>query len=127
MANTATPDTALRINYGMMKYNPNIIPVRINYDTSGADLTIYTPDSNKMVLLAGLQYAKNAAHTLTFKSGSTVLVTFDLAGGGFTQNVGEGLMLIGNVGEALVLSSNAALGSCIAYVYHTNEFQLDTD
>ena len=127
MANTATAQTALRVNYGMMKANTNVIPVFFNYDTTGADLTLFTPDSDKMVLLAGLQYAKNSAHTLTFKTASTTIVTYDLAGGGFTQNIGDGIMLASAVGEAFKINSNAAIGAGVAYIYHTSELQIETE
>lgn len=73
MANSATAQEAIDGPDG------KIYPVTIVLDTTGADLTVFTPDAGNYGIMIGLMYVNALAHKLTMKSGSTTLWVAELA------------------------------------------------
>lgn len=73
MGNTAAAQTAIQGPEG------KIYPVIITLDTTGADLTVFTPDTGKYAEMIGLMYVNALAHKLTCKSNTTTLWVTELA------------------------------------------------
>lgn len=104
-------------------YTKGIVPIEVAY-TSG-DETIYTPDSDGYVAVVGLQYVEGDAHNLTFKSGSTTLVTFQqAANGGISHPIGDGILVSTYAGEALKISCTEALSPFVIYVQEYTNLKL---
>jgi len=121
MANTATAQTALPVTVG--GHGP-VIPVVVTMDTTGSDLTVYTPDSDKVLALVGITFAEGSANSLTIKSGSTTLVTLELTTfQGLSHKVGGGAILFTAKGEALKFNvGTAAVSTMIVYVVQAERF-----
>lgn len=116
MANTKTQLNRIPIIYPGST-DVFVYPVVITFDTTGADLSIFSPDDNKHCALVGLQYSAASAHTLTIKSGSTTLLTYQFPdNAGFSHPIGDPILMT-NEGEDLVFNvGTAAVPSMLAYV-----------
>lgn len=98
---------------------------RVNIDTTGADLTIRTPDSDKAIFLVGMVLSEASATNLTFKNGSTTMVIPELTTyQGILERVqfgGDntfGFILGTSLGSALVVQSSVAIttNNCLIHV-----------
>ena len=120
MANTATVQTALPI---LVKgVGVNAIPYVIAIDTTGADLTIKTPGGGGMVVVVGLMFSEGTAGNLIFKTGSTTLVTLELAANqGLFLPLGNQVYMATQPGEALKIQSSMAITSMLMYVAETSK------
>lgn len=79
MANVATAQTPLQVGFKHSGMGGFIVPVICSFDTVDSDLTIYTPtDADAYLALVGLQYAEASAHSLTIKSDTTTLITYEM-------------------------------------------------
>lgn len=98
----------------------------VTYDTSGADLTIATPDSGYFLAIVGMQYSDDTAHNITFKSGSTSLVTlYKAANSGVDFPLSNRVFVNTKVDEALKINCSIALdGGMIIYVAQAKEINL---
>jgi hypothetical protein len=120
MANVATTLTAIpmAMSTGLQGFS-KITPVVCTFDTTGADLTIFTPElSTNYAAIVGLVYEEASAHSLTVKSGSTTYVTLERTTfDGAALSVGtSGFIIIGGRGEALKLNCGTApISSLLAY------------
>lgn len=127
MANVATAGSPLPIGFKHSGMGSFVVPVICTFDTTASDLTIYTPsDADAFCALVGLQYAETSAHSLTVKSGSTTLVTYEMpASSGRDCPIGNGLTLSSLVkGEALKLScGTAVISTLLAYVLEYKQIQ----
>lgn len=120
MANVATAlsPVPMAMSTGRMGFS-QITPVVCTFDTTGSDLTIFTPAlTTNYGAIIGMVYEEASAHTLTIKSGSTTLVTFERTTfDGMYLPVGQnGFLALGNKGEALKLNcGTAAVSSMLVY------------
>lgn len=128
MANVATAQSPLPIEYGHNGAgNSFIIPVIVTMDTTGADLTIYTPAATNFAAIVGIKYSEASAHSLIFKSGSTTLVTLEQAANTVVNHgVGQGIYLAGLAkGDALKINAGtAAVSSILFYVMEFNQLTI---
>ncbi|MBX2861172.1 MAG: hypothetical protein KTR14_08050 [Vampirovibrio sp.] len=108
-ANTATEQTARRINFsgeGPVRY------VMASLDTVDTDLTVYDPPSKRMACVVGIRMSNSSPVNLTLKSGSDTMVTLELAsnqglwGGGNTP-------LCTAPGEDLIIQASAPVNSVL--------------
>lgn len=120
MANVATSLTAIpmAMSTGRQGFS-QVTPVVCTFDTTGSDLTIFTPAlTTNYGAIIGLVYQEASAHTLTIKSGATTYVTFERTTfDGMYEPVGQGgFLIIGGKGEALKLNcGTAAISTLLAY------------
>lgn len=120
MANVATTLTAIPMAMSSGKQGfSQITPVIVTMDTTGADLTVFTPSlTTNYPAIISLTYQESSAHTLKFTSGTTVYVTLERsAGDGAGLPVGTGgFVLIGQKGEALKIQCGTnAISSMLLY------------
>ena len=120
MANTATTLTAIpmAMSSGRMGFS-KVTPVVCTFDTTGADLTVFTPTlSTNYAAIIGMIYEEASAHTLILKSGTTTYVTLERTsydGVGLPLGTG-GFFIIGAIGEALKIQcGTAAVSSMLLY------------
>lgn len=73
MANTSTQGTPIALTLGDPFGGSKAIPIRVNYDTPLADLTLYAPDKQSRAYVVGLTEVTEADHVLTLKSGSATI------------------------------------------------------
>lgn len=119
MANTATARSAvpvaLKEGYGYAK----VTPVVCTFDTTGSDLTVFTPTvSTNYAAIVGLVYQEASAHSLTITAGSTVLVTLEVpaSGGLVKSSLCDGPLIVGGQGEALKIQcGTAAVSTMLVY------------
>ena len=126
MANTATSQSVVPIGYSHGGSGIGATPVTVVIDTTGADLTVFTPSSDKYWAILGISYVETDAHNLTIKSGSTTLVTYEMAANsGLVHPMGNGILLTGVArGDALVIQSSVAISSMVFYVQQFKELPL---
>lgn len=120
MANTATVQPALPIQ--TRGVGVDIIPYVVSIDTVDTDLTIKTPSyTTGMVVVVGMMFSEANAQTVTFKSGTTTQVAFELAPyQGLYLPLGDQVYLATQPGEALKIRSSAAFTSALIYVAETS-------
>lgn len=127
MVNVATAQTSLPIGFKHSGMGSFVVPVICTFDTIDSDLTIYTPsDADAYAALVGLQYAEASAHSLTVKSGTTTLVTYEMpASSGRDCPIENGLILSALAkNEALKLRcGTAVISTLIAYVLEYKQIQ----
>lgn len=122
-ANVATAQAALPGRVGV--YSGPIIPYVVTLDTTASDVTVRTPDSDKMVCLVGANWAEASAANVTWKSGSTTLVTWELpANASVGQELGNGAVLCSGVGQALKFQVSVVISTMLLYVIETANFDL---
>lgn len=89
--------------------------IKVAIDTTGADLTIRTPDTGYGVALVGIFGVDSTASNIIFKSGSTTLVSPEFtANQGLQQGVGR-IMLATNTDEALVMQFSGAVDDLLVF------------
>lgn len=95
------------------------IPIVVNYDTPNTDLTIYQ-ESGKSVYLVGINLTSDTACDVTFKSGSTTLITYEFpAFGGRVETFNAdnpAIVMNTETSEPLVINSTGALPEFTVYV-----------
>src|SRR5690349_5662410 len=97
-ANTATAQTALPIRVGGAGY---VVPYKVTFDTTASDLTVVTPGSGKMACIVGMTFSEASASNVTFTSGSTSLLTLELAANsGVYDKISNGAFFCTQPGEA---------------------------
>ncbi len=119
MANVATARTAvpvaLKEGFGYAK----VTPVICSFDTTGSDLTVFTPTvSTNYAAIVGMVYQEASAHSLTITAGSTALVTLEVpaSGGLVKSSLCDGPLIVGGQGEALKIQcGTAAVSSMLLY------------
>ena len=123
MANSATAKTALPIDIWGASL---VTPVEVVLDTTGSDLTIYTPATGKMCAIVGINYAEADAHTLTFTSGTDPEFKFELgANSGISQGIGQEMLYVTQPGSVLKVQTSVAItGPIIFYIIEASRFQL---
>lgn len=94
-----------------------IIPVTGDLG-AGADTTVFTPvNPNNFVALVGITFAKTlTAYTFAFKSNGTLLTLDMPANSGLTSALGNGVYIVGQKGQPLVVNCSIALASVLFYV-----------
>lgn len=119
MANTSTLFQRVPVAFSSMGYS-EVFQYVVAFDTTGADLIVHSPPSDKMAALVGIYYAEADAHDLLIKSESTTLITLQMpASSGQVKGIGpgDGPLVITKPGEDLVLRCNTAnVTSMICYV-----------
>ena len=120
MANTATQLNPLNMQNGLSRA---ITPIVVSFDTINSDLTIYTPDkAQKMVAVVGMAASNTTASNLTVKSGSTTLVTLQLAANqGIYHPIGKPIFVT-QPGQALVMQVSAQPFTALIYVVQGDNF-----
>jgi hypothetical protein len=123
MPNSATALTRCPIGLAKSGAGIFVVPTLVIIDTTGADLTVFTPSSGKRWALVGWQYTEGSAHNLTVKSGSTELVTYEFAANqGRNDKIGEGIILSGLAeNDALVIQSSVAISKMLMYLTEYKE------
>lgn len=122
MANSATAKTPLPISvWGVT----SVTPVEVVLDTTGSDLTIFTPATGNMAAIVGVNYGETTAHTLTFTSGSDAEVVFEFgANSGISQGIGRELFYVGQPGNAIKIQTSVAItGAMLFYVIESDRFK----
>lgn len=113
-ANSATVQTALPIRVNGL--GP-VYPYVVAFDTTSSDLTIRTPSSGNMVCIVGMQMSETNAANLIFTSGSTQLLTLELAANqGVYDPIDEGASFCTQPSEALKIQTSAAITNMLLYV-----------
>lgn len=128
MANVASAQSPIPVKYGNSGF-AMIIPVIVTMDTTGADLTVYTPDSTRFWAIAGINYRETSAHSLIFKSGSTTLVTLEQAANSVLEHkIGDGIYMTGLAkGDALKINAGtAAVSSILFYIMEFEQLIFDS-
>jgi len=112
-ANAATAQTA----HGMRIAGAGpVTPYVVSFDTTASDLTIVTPGSDKMACVVGMAMAETSATNVTFKSGTTSLLTLELAANQvFGAPIGAPIVCT-QPGEALKMQVSVAVTSMLLYV-----------
>ncbi len=126
MPNLATAQAAIPVGYKHSGLGAYIIPILCTFDTADSDLTIYTPQEDCYLALVGLQYSEADAHSLTIKSGSTTLITYQMpANSGKDFGIGNGLLCSSLAkGEALKLRcTTATIATILAHVMEYKQLQ----
>lgn len=120
MANSATKKTPLSLQNAGSFYGYQVIPILINYDTPGNDLTI-DQATGKIIYLSGWEMVSGIAANVTLKSGITIINTMQ-----FASNSGQGepycptnpaIICNTEASEALVINANQALPPFHMYVF----------
>lgn len=126
MANAATVQGTVPIGYASSGVGLKTSVVNVLIDTTGADLTVLTVDSDKYWAILGISYVETDAHNLTIKSGSTTLVTYEFTtNSGLVHPMGNGILLTGIArGSNLVIQSSVAISSMVFYVQQFKELPL---
>jgi len=120
-ANAATAQTPLLMQIGGRAVP--VTPVVVTFDTTAQDLTIFTPASGKMACVVGLNFSEGTAANLTVKSGSTTLVTWELATNqGVLSPIGNHAIFCGAVGEAIKFNVSAVISTMLVYVAEADRF-----
>lgn len=120
MANTATALTPIpmAMSTGRQGFS-QVTPVVCTFDTTGSDLTVFTPtlSTNYGAIIAMLYESANA-HNLILKSGTTTYVTLERTtydGMGAPLGTG-GFLIVGGRGEALKIQcGSAVVASMLVY------------
>jgi len=96
----------------------------VTIDTTGSDLTVFTPATGNHVFVHGVIFSEGTAANLTFKSGSTTLITPEMAANqGVWSSIERDVFHLSTAkGEALVLNSSAAISSMLVYVSQNSTF-----
>lgn len=126
MANSATALTKVPIGLKNSGYGGGTTPVLVVIDTTGADLTVFTPASGNRWALVGWVYGEATAHNLTVKSGSTSMLVCEFpANTVVREKIQNGIILSGlAAGDALVIQSSAAISSMLMYLTEYKEITL---
>ena len=94
--------------------------IKATFDTTGSDLLIYTPAATNFAAIAGMVYAKTAAHTLKISAGATVVNDLDLPANfsiGFPFSYQDYLFISPVAGAAINIQCGAsAIASMILYI-----------
>lgn len=115
-ANSAVAGTALPISLWDGEAG-RIIPILVTYDTPSGDLVIKDPAADEYVAIVGVSYVEADAHNVTFKSGSDVLTTYQMAtNSGLGYSVGKGIHLSTAEGEDLIINSDVAITPFTVYI-----------
>lgn len=115
MANSKTDLDPISVGYERGDIR-TITPIIVAYDTA-ADFTLYSAVAGKHIGVLGMQYVEGDAHNLSFKSGSTTLITYQMAANsGISAKLGGGVMFATNKGEALVMNCDVPVATFIVYV-----------
>lgn len=81
------------------------------------DTTVYTPAAGNCVFLVGQYFAETSPSNLTYKSGSTTIVTPEFAASqGVMNAIGGGVILATKAGQALVVNASVAISSVVFHV-----------
>lgn len=119
MGNTST------LTASVVTKNKTIHQYTVAIDTTGADITIHTPQAGNQVFLHALGNLESAvAATLTIKSGSTTIFAPEFgAGQGNWDRCCPGEYLCATAGgQALVIQSSGAITSLILHVSERDLF-----
>ena len=118
MANSATAQTVLPIRMQHATSDKHFVtPVAVVIDTTATDLTVYTPASDAYAAIVGLHINDSTAANLTIKSGSTALLTLEMAANqAINHAIGQGIFLSTAEGEALKFNSSGALSNVLVYI-----------
>lgn len=120
MSNTATAQAALPIRVGGA--GP-VIPYVLTFDTTNTDLTIVTPGTGKMAAIVGMWMSQTAATNIILTSGTTQLVTLQLAGNeGIYDKINSGAIFITQPAAALKIQVSVAVPSMLIYVVQAAYF-----
>lgn len=120
-ANTVTAQTALPISVGGSN---GVIPTVVTIDTTASDVTLLTPDSNKMACVASVFMSEGTAANLTFKSGSTTYAIPELASNqGILTLITRGVLFCGQPGEAVKVQSSAAVSFMLFNMIQASRLQ----
>lgn len=120
-ANSCTAKTDLPISlYGATE----VTPVECTIDTVDTDVTAFTPDSTKMGALIGISYAEGTAHNVKFTEGTDPQMMLEMgANGGIVKGIGEGMIFVSQIGNAIKFQSSAAItGPMILYFIQAERF-----
>ena len=126
MANSRVVHAARTANLRNGSSKSSLIPITVSLDTA-ADFTVYTPvNADAYVAVLGFLFADATASNLTIKSGSTTLVTLELAANtGLYQPVNGDIMLETAIGEALVFNASATMSSILVHVMEISQVSLN--
>lgn len=82
------------------------------------DITLYTPnDPNNSVFLVGQFFDETVANNLAYKSGSTTIVTLELAASQLVNvDMKAGVQLGTAPGQALIVNASAGITSAVFHV-----------
>lgn len=120
MANSSTALSEVKIRSG--KQRINAIPYVVTIDTVSSDLTVASIGSNNYWAIVGIRHSLTGSHALTFKSGSTSVLTLGVPSGGYFHEFDEPVFLHGNAaGDDLVINSDATIDASIIYVATVKE------
>lgn len=121
-ANSATERTALPIYIGG---EGPVRPVSVSIDTTGADLTVNDPPSDRMACIVGAFGAETNAANITIKSGSTTYSVPELAASTLVNvPLGNGPLFCTQPGEDLVIQSSAVYSSLLLYIIEAKKLIL---
>lgn len=116
-ANSATVGDTLPIKCSDSEIEASVRPVYVNYDTTSADLTIYTPSTGFAIGADSIFLVEADAANITFKTGSTTITTAQFgANSGVIDNIDCVPFLSSEIGEALIINSDAALTPFVIYI-----------
>ncbi len=117
MANTATALTDVRAQLRNI-VRGELKAYKCVFDTTGSPLDVHTPAADKCVVINGIVYREADAHSLSFISGSTTLVTLQQpAFGGLDISIAKEPYLVTNLGEKLALQvDTAVIATLLIYV-----------
>ena len=124
MVNSATVDTDIPVGIKGAQLTGGVIPVRINYDTTAQDLTVYTPGSDNHVGVIGAIVRQGTAGVLDLKSGSTTLASLATqANRGMEWPIGN-LIVATAEGEALVIQDTQTFVG-LMYLVEFNQLTIE--
>lgn len=115
-ANSATNQSVLPITFAKAENQTVVTPVVVTFDTTGSDLTVYTPASGNMACLVGASFSDSTAANLTIKDGSTSLVVWELAAyQGLLERLDGGVVLCGTNSNAIKMQVSAVISTMVLY------------
>lgn len=102
-----------------------IYPYIVAIDTVDTDLIVRTPATGNMVCVVGLNFLQGAATNVTWKSGSTTLLTWNLAANqGISHPISKPLLCT-VASQALVVRASVVMPNMLLYVIETSTANFD--
>lgn len=105
MATTVNSNITLPVFTGEQQ----VEQICLSYDASDGDYTVKAAVTDRPIYVYGISYALTSPHTLTFKSGSSTIASYNLDPVAAKDGLAGGAFLFTEQGEALVFSCSASI------------------
>lgn len=98
---------------------------KVTFAATNTDYAIGVPTGTNRIFVCGAMYQEADAHTLTFKSGTNVIQTYQrTAFDGFLKEPGVKAFIIGEPGETIYVQSTVVIVDVLFYYYESTQYRL---